>query len=221
MIFITGDMHGQKERFRAVKQARCKKGDTLLVCGDFGFVWSGSRQEKKTLEWIGKQKYYTLFADGCNENFERLGEYPVVDFMGGRARQISGKLYQLLRGEIYEIEGKRVFVMGGGDPSDEYAAQRDEAVLLPSPQELEQARNRLNAQGNRVDILLTHDAPTSIRHFLDMDGLGEITQLHAFLEELTKTVSFNRWYMGKYHQNKRIPPRYHMLFTDVVRYEDK
>lgn len=219
MIFVTGDIHGEKERFQAVKKARCKKGDTLICCGDFGFIWSGEKKEKKLLEWIGKRKHYTLFVEGCNENHTLLAEYPIVDFMGGRARQISGKLYQLLRGEVYEIEGKRVFSMGGGDPGEDFAAFQDEKVLLPSAEELENARRNLERVENRVDLIVTHDAPIKIREFIDMDNREEITQLHAFLEELTRSVSFKRWYMGKYHLNRTIPPRYYMVFTQILKYE--
>ena len=39
MIFITGDMHGLMERFQDSAFRHIKKGDTLIICGDFGFLW--------------------------------------------------------------------------------------------------------------------------------------------------------------------------------------
>ena len=42
MIYVTGDMHGQISRFDDPALRRLKEKDTLLVCGDFGFLWDGS-----------------------------------------------------------------------------------------------------------------------------------------------------------------------------------
>ena len=43
MILVTGDMHGEWERFGDKALKKLKKGDTLIVCGDFGFVWDNSK----------------------------------------------------------------------------------------------------------------------------------------------------------------------------------
>ena len=47
MIFITGDMHGLMERFQDSAFRHIKKGDTLIICGDFGFLWEGTVEEKR------------------------------------------------------------------------------------------------------------------------------------------------------------------------------
>ena len=38
MVYVTGDLHGEWARFRARGIRRLKRNDTLLVCGDFGFL---------------------------------------------------------------------------------------------------------------------------------------------------------------------------------------
>ena len=48
MICITGDMHADFSRFKNKKLKRLKKGDYLIICGDFGFIWDGSKKEKST-----------------------------------------------------------------------------------------------------------------------------------------------------------------------------
>ena len=45
MVYITGDMHGDLSRFKNPIFKKLKAGDVLIVCGDFGFIWDGSRQE--------------------------------------------------------------------------------------------------------------------------------------------------------------------------------
>ena len=61
MIYVTGDMHGDFSRFKDSRLKKLRAGDTLLVCGDFGFLWDGSRQEQKLLKKIGNLKYNVAF----------------------------------------------------------------------------------------------------------------------------------------------------------------
>ena len=97
MIYVTGDVHADLGRFKGRAAKKLKKGDTLIVCGDFGFVWDGSKKEQRVLKWLGKRRYSVLFVEGTHDNLDLLAGYPVVDFCGGKARQISGKCHQLLR----------------------------------------------------------------------------------------------------------------------------
>lgn len=221
MIYITGDMHGDRSRFKAAEKAGIRKGDTLLVCGDFGFVWDGSREEERALRWIGSRRYNVLFVDGAHENHLLLQKYPREEAFGGRVRRISGRLCELERGGVYEIDGKKLFAFGGGDSLERYSRQEEDACLMPSREELDEARKNLEAAGNAVDLIVTHDAPAKIRQFIQIDSLDELTNLQTFLEEVSRTVRFDQWYFGKYHQNKVIPPHYQMLFTGVVRCGEK
>ena len=120
MIYVTGDMHGDLERFKTKEIRRLKKGDTLIVCGDFGFVWDGSERERKTLQWIGKRRFTTLFVEGTHDNLDLLAAYPEQEYQGGRVHAISGNLYHLYRGSLFTIEGKRIFAFGGGGQIDRF-----------------------------------------------------------------------------------------------------
>ena len=46
MVYITGDLHGDFSRFSSPAMRRLRKGDTLIVCGDFGFIWNGDKKEE-------------------------------------------------------------------------------------------------------------------------------------------------------------------------------
>ena len=53
MIYATGDTHGNFERFREEyfpEQTSMTKDDYVIVCGDFGGVWDGGRQEQTRLD---------------------------------------------------------------------------------------------------------------------------------------------------------------------------
>ena len=95
----------------------------------------------------------------------------------------------------------------------------NEKYLLPSAEEIDRASRLLASHGDRVDYIVTHDAPVRLQRFIDIEDADHLNHLHTFLEEVSKTIDFRFWYCGKYHQNRIIPPRYHMLFTDVVKGE--
>ena len=125
MIYVTGDLHGELERLKAKSFRKLKKGDTVIVCGDFGFLWEGGKKEERLLKKLGRLKYRLLFLDGCHENYDLLDRYPVSGFSGGQAQVLSGNLIHLLRGQVYTIEGRTVFAMGGGVCGDHQYSQRE------------------------------------------------------------------------------------------------
>ena len=46
MIYITGDTHGDLERFRKGRLRWLRRQDTVIVLGDFGFLWDDGLKEK-------------------------------------------------------------------------------------------------------------------------------------------------------------------------------
>ena len=49
-----------------------KEGDTLIVCGDFGFVWDNSKIEQKILKKLGNKKYTLQRSKGLGENTKEM-----------------------------------------------------------------------------------------------------------------------------------------------------
>ena len=45
MVFITGDTHGDPNRLSKNNLKSLNEGDTLIVCGDFDFIWDRSKAE--------------------------------------------------------------------------------------------------------------------------------------------------------------------------------
>lgn len=219
MIYVTGDTHGQIDRFKEKPVAGLKKGDTLIVLGDFGFLWDDSRQEKKNRHWLSKRRYKILFIDGCHENFDLLAQYPTEDFMGGKAKHIEGNLWYILRGSVLTIEDKKLLCFGGGESND--IEDRDEGLNwwraeLPTPQELDACRENLRASGGgAVDYILTHEAPGKVLDFLGLQGLQR-NWLHSFLDELNEKTAHKRWLFGRYHKDQPIGTKMRAVFTDLI-----
>lgn len=218
MIYVTGDMHGDIGRFRQKQVRKLRKNDTLIVCGDFGFVWDGSEKEKRILKWIGKRRYQVLFVEGCHDNLDLLAGYPQTQWQGGIVREISGKLKLLCRGSVFEIEGQKIFAFGGGSSEDSEERLSSKSWWpgeLPNEDEIALARDMLGRHGNVVDFIVTHQSSRRIKQFLHMDS-SEISNLDTFLDEVRETVNFKKWYFGSVHFDKNVPPNEVALFRAVV-----
>ena len=91
MIYITGDCHSELTRFLMESfpiQTEMTKDDDVIICGDFGGVWTyenESEQEKHWLDWLNKK---TSSVDGNHENFTRLYDYSKKKWHGGKVHKI-------------------------------------------------------------------------------------------------------------------------------------
>ena len=219
MICVTGDLHGDLTRLSAPVLRKLKKGDALIITGDFGCIWDGSKKEQKTLKKLGKKKYNILFVEGVHENFELLEKYPVEEWCGGKTRLISGNLRQLMRGQYYEIAQKKVFAFGGGqsDENSSYLEPDDEQKWLrelPTDEELSEGLQNLAAHDNSADIIVTYEPPARMIEFIDI-GTTSRNHINTYLDTVLDTAKFGMWYFGKRHINKLIPPRYRCIFDAV------
>ena len=187
MIYITGDTHGQYRQFKSRKirglrgKSRKHGEDTLIICGDFGFLWDGSRKEQKILQKIGKLRHNTLFVDGVHENFKMLSEYPAETWKGGLTLHICGNLRYLCRGQVFEIEDSKIFTMGGGvredigvKPAESMEEEAEEienyipdlaAPETPTAEDIAESLKNLAAAGGRVDYVITYEPPGSVGDF--------------------------------------------------------
>ena len=211
MIYVTGDTHGDIEIFNERRLGHLKKGDTLIITGDFGFIWDNSKVEIKNLKKLSKKKYDILFVEGSHENFERLREFEEVAFHGGTARKIADNIYCLNRGEMYRIENKIFFTLGGGLPPE--ADGTESSPSLPSDEELEYAVVNIEEQRRMLDVIITHEAPASVKRMIDR-GAG-INDLNIFLDTVMHNAHYRRWYFGSLHEDRAVSEKLICVFEDV------
>lgn len=221
MIYCTGDIHGDKQRFSDKHLKKLKRGDSLIVCGDFGFIWDGSEEERKFLRKLGKKKYNILFVDGYHENFELLSRYPLSWWNGGRVRVISGNIKYLCRGEIFKIDGVKVFTFGGGRPEDfelrEDAPANEE--YLPTDNQIKNAIINFEDNCRKVDYIVSYEPPSVLEDFAGKTSVEQKTQLSAFFDEVVKHCEFKKWIFGKCHKNRVISPKYTAVYTSIIQLE--
>ena len=221
MIYITGDIHGDRSRLSLWNLRKLKEGDTLIVCGDFGFLWDNSNSEQNYLFALGKRKYNICFIDGTHENFDLLNGYEISQWNGGKVHKIFGNLYHLMRGQIYEIEGNKIFTMGGGESADidiRREVNRWSKDEIPTQEELLEGAENLEVAGNSVDIIVTHEPPLKVKNFLNLNDPNEfrVTALNAYFGELADSCKFGKWYFGSLHLDKYISRTHRAIFKDIV-----
>ena len=220
MIYVTGDLHGDLDRLKKLP-VRLKKQDTLIVLGDFGFLWDASASEQKKLRWLGRRPYQLLFLDGAHENFDLLDKLPAEPFAGGMAQTVSGRLRRLLRGEVYTLENKRILCFGGGASEDAEERTPGESWWpqeMPSEEEYHRCLENLAACHNQVDVILTHDAPEKMLQLLRLNEPGQVqpNDLETFLQEISVTTSWSRWFFGRFHRDQPLGPRTTAVWRKVL-----
>lgn len=218
MIYVTGDTHGDIGRFKDSALKKLKKGDVLIVCGDFGFIWDGSKREKSVLKKLSEKEYTIAFIDGCHENFDILESYPVTEWRGGKARIISRNIVHLMRGQVYTIQDKKIFTFGGGHSQD-FDFRRDSTNWWereqPTHSEIIEAIRNLDEHSNSVDYVITHEPPASLKDCLGVDVFQRL-EVHAFFEDVIKVCSYNKWFFGKCHIDKHIPIKFYAVFNNIT-----
>ena len=249
MIYITGDCHGNFSRFDINKfpiQKEMTKNDYVIICGDFGGVWNylvESTHEKHWLDWLNEKNFTTLFIDGNHENFTRLYKYPVKKWHGGKVHKIRDSVLHLMRGEIFDINNKKIFTFGGAKSHDiqngilnlneeekiyEYRKRgaffriRDYSwwdLEMPTKEEMENGIKNLKKINYKVDYIISHCCPTSTQILINPYYEKDI--LTDYLQEISEKCKFKKWYFGHYHENRQVNSQFVLLYEDIVPLEYK
>lgn len=221
MVYLTGDLHGDESRLYSKEWFKLKKGDILIILGDFGFLWNGGKKERDVVEWLGKRPYTVCFLDGAHENFNMIKSCRMTRWKGGKVHRISGNLFHLCRGQIFNIDGITLFTFGGGESEDRDERIEDKTwwrAELPSPSEMREGALNLEEIGGRVDYILTHEPPTLVKSSMALKKGYDphISKLNGYLQEIDNECEFNHWYFGSMHEDRLITPGHTCLFKKMI-----
>ena len=249
MIYITGDCHADFRRFNTdifPEQNEMTKEDYVIICGDFGGVWDKDKEstrEKWWLDWLEAKSYTTLFVDGNHENFDRLNDYPVEEWHGGKVHKIRDSVIHLMRGQVFAIDGKKIFTFGGArshdisggilelnDPNFRSKKKRLDqgyepyrinhlswwSQELPCEEEMKEGLRNLEKNRNTVDFIVSHCCATSTQVLLG-HGLYERDILTDYFEGIRQETQFNKWFFGHYHGNMNVNAEEILLYEQIIR----
>ena len=113
-------------------------------------------------------------------------------------------------GEIYNIDGKKILVIGGAYSVDKqyrllhgYKWFKDEQL---TKKEMDTILDKV--KGKHFDIVLTHTCPYKYEpREVFMQGLDQSKvdkSMEIFLDEIEENISYDKWYCGHYHTEKQI-----------------
>ncbi len=231
-VFVIGDMHGGQagdtEKLKGFGSDLCKD-DVLINLGDFGFIWYHDKhpkfkQDQRFLKELSLKPYTFAFLDGNHENFELIEKSPVVEKWGGLVNEVYPGIFRLRRGEIYWINGKSFFVMGGAMSNSNqkdlnYTGRGRNKKLrnqlswwaeeIPSEEEFDYGLEKLASVGFKVDYILTHTCSVeTMRDMWDILGYVNVERLKdpvsLYLDEIMEKVEFVEWHFGHHHQDVQI-----------------
>ena len=219
-LWITGDTHGFYDEFmQRIAVNGVAPGDTVIVCGDFGFIFSHPDNVASLIK-LKKEPYLFCFADGNHEDFNMLSEYPTADWNGGRVHRVSDNILHLMRGNIFDIMGQSFFVMGCAFSVDKAFRTEGYSWLpqeLPSAEEYDLADRSLAARGMKVDNIVTHTAPFSVIRAMGFTTYDEEVRLDSYFDRLKDTVDFGHWYFGHFHHDRTMLGKYTVMMNDMIK----
>jgi DNA repair exonuclease SbcCD nuclease subunit len=241
--YICGDTHDRVDLPKIQNWASNKSEKILFQLGDFGGLFYEKDNKKLWLkdnkllrDWLklGKQHNFTLFVvPGNHENWDMIDKLPTKGMFGGIVQYIDvihpyknnktqGRIYFLMRGEVYLIDGIKYFVMGGANTHKSFAGETDrdgEQICwsreIPSFGEYKNAMINFKRHDYNVDVILSHTTNANIGYqtMVAKYGNGAYSQsidfdkvddpLTRFFTSLSKhkKVRYKSWYFGHFHHD--------------------
>ena len=125
-----------------------------------------------------------------------------------------------MRGQIYNLDGIRVFTMGGAYSIDRYIRKLNVSYWseeIPSDAEYKEAVLNLAGCNNEVDIILSHTAPKEVIRWMGYYPDRHDEELTGFLEWVMYECDYKKWYFGHWHADCVVLRKHRAVFKDCIR----
>lgn len=210
MIYITGDTHRDFSRLYNLKET---EEDLLIVLGDAGINYYLNEEDIRYKDYLKKFKLKLFIIRGNHEERpENINTYKEVEMFGGKVfiEDDYPNLIFTKDGEIYNIDGKSVLVIGGAYSVDkEYRLMyghkwfKDEQLTTKEMNYIfDEVKNK------HFDIVLTHTCPYKYEptevFIQGLDQLKVDKTMEHFLDKIEENIDYDKWYCGHYHTEKQI-----------------
>jgi predicted phosphodiesterase len=162
MILLLGDIHGNagilKQAIEVSKESNAK---AIIQLGDFGLFTDNEQWFRENVKDAHIPIY---FIDGNHDDCRRWIELDEVTRIWD-----DRELFYIPRGTVMELDGRTIAVMGGAASIDK-KMRLENNMHWDSNEDISQediSRLLINAEGERIDMFLTHCPPHSViqQHF--------------------------------------------------------
>ena len=210
MIYITGDTHRDFSRIYKLEK---DTDNMLIVLGDVGINYYLNEEDKNYKEYLKKLKLKLFCVRGNHEERpENISTYKEVEMFGGEVfiEEEYPNLIFAKDGETYNIDGKKILVIGGAYSVDKQYRLLHGYKWFKEEQLTKEEMDTILAKvkGKHFDIVLTHTCPYKYEpREVFMQGLDQSKvdkSMEHFLDEIEENISYDKWYCGHYHTEKQV-----------------
>jgi len=210
MIYITGNTHRDFSKFYSFKS---KEDDMLIVLGDTGINYYLNEEDKNCKEYLKKLKLKLFCVRGNNEESpENMSTYKEAEMFGGEVfiEEEYPNLIFAKDGETYNIDGKKILVIGGAYSVDKQYRLLHGYKWFKEEQLTKEEMDTILAKvkGKHFDIVLTHTCPYKYEpREVFMQGLDQSKvdkSMEHFLDKIEENINYDKWYCGHYHTEKQV-----------------
>ena len=208
MFFITGDTHREFYRLHDIE-----KNNMLITLGDAGINYYLDERDNKLKEQLNSYNIKLFCVQGNHEERpENISTYKEIDMFGGKVfiEEEYPNLIFAKNGELYDIDNKKVLVIGGA-----YSVDKNYRIIYGYPwfkdEQLskEEMNNILNKyKGQHIDIVLSHTCPLKYEPtevFMKCIDQSDVDKsMEKFLDRVEESIDYDKWYCGHYHIEKKI-----------------
>ena len=217
-VIVTGDFGGVWESKGSEEYKDQEKQLNKLSKLPFNILFvDGNHENFKELKKYEKEKWHGGKAQFIRKN--------VIHLCRGYVFDIDGK-------SIFSFGGARSIDIGDGilnpkdfDSVEDFCEERLNWIYahknfrvngiswwkqeMPNEKEMNRGLENLTKYDNRVDYIITHDAPYSILRELygNSQLLLRENNLHSYFDNIYRNVDFDRWFFGHHHREGDIPGR--------------
>ena len=210
MIYITGDTHREFYRLHDIEK---NKNNMLIILGDIGINYYLDERDEILKERLNSYNIKLFCVQGNHEERpQNKSTYKEVDMFDGSVfiEEEYPNLIFAKNGELYDIDNKKVLVIGGAYSVDKnyriiygYPWFKDEQL---SKEEMDNILNKY--RGQHIDIVLSHTCPLKYEptevFIKDIDQCHVDKSMEKFLDKIEQSIDYDKWYCGHYHTEKQI-----------------
>lgn len=199
MIRIYGDVHGLLGLFFE-QVNRLGPEYEVVQLGDFGWWPTILREHEAAVKYDMQDalERRVYFIDGNHEHFPSLwaaGRYVV--------NEIMPNLVYIPRGEILELDGRKILFIGGGESPD--MNWRTEGVNWFREETITYADVMRIDQNAQVDMMITHVPPFHVSHHIfGGDTPVEWNYSSKLIEAVWESMGKPDLYCGHFHMSRQI-----------------
>jgi len=165
---------------------------------------------------IVRQEGRITFTGNCNHTL--LKQLPRTQKWGNEVAYFktkNGRIYYLLRGNDYIINGRKILALGGAESHDkeyripEISWWKDEKWTYQDEQNIAKTLEK----GVEYDYVFSHTAPSFVTASLVPYVRKCVVENKMSL--IFKDIKFKKWYFGHYHLDQEVNNRFTCLYHNI------